>query len=56
MERVLADAHMLDTSQAPKEAPGWPFDPKSWIFKDLKARERYKSNILENEAGEGRVL
>ena len=47
MERVLADAHMLDTSQVPKEAPGWPFDPKSWIFKDLKARERYKSNILD---------
>ena len=46
-ERVLADAHMLDTSQVPKDAPGWPFDPNSWLLKDLRTREQYKADILD---------
>jgi len=46
-ERVLADAHMLDTSQVPKEASGWPFEPKSWLLNDSNTREQYSANVVD---------
>ncbi|KAH8658720.1 phosphatase family protein-like protein [Tricladium varicosporioides] len=46
-ERVLADANMLDSSQVPKEAAGWPFDHSTWLLKDAKTREQQRGCILE---------
>lgn len=45
--RVLADAGILPASQIPKDAIGWPFEPKSWLLQDIKARESKKSYVLE---------
>lgn len=46
-ERVNADAAMIDNAQLPKDAAGWPFDSKTWLLQDSKARERQKGYILE---------
>ncbi|CZR54759.1 related to inositol polyphosphate 5-phosphatase ocrl-1 [Phialocephala subalpina] len=47
IERVIADANMLENAALPKDSPGWPFDEHSWLLKDQKAREMRKSNVLE---------
>jgi len=46
-DRVIADANMIETAQIPKEFAGWPFDAKTWLFKDAKAREDLRAPILE---------
>ncbi|KAF8850857.1 DNase I-like protein [Acephala macrosclerotiorum] len=47
IERVIADANMLENVALPKDSPGWPFDEHSWLLKDAQAREIRKSNVLE---------
>lgn len=46
-ERVVADANMIETAQLPQECTGWPFDEKSWLLKDSKAREARKGYAVE---------
>ncbi|KUJ13017.1 phosphatase family protein-like protein [Mollisia scopiformis] len=47
IERVIADSNMLENVALPKDSPGWPFDEHTWRLKDTKAREVWKSNVLE---------
>ena len=46
-ERVIADSNMLENADLPKEAPGWPFDEKLWLLKDIKERETRKGYVLD---------
>ncbi|CAG8980419.1 hypothetical protein HYALB_00003984 [Hymenoscyphus albidus] len=46
-ERVIADSNMIENAQIPMESTGWPFDDKSWLVKDDKARESARSYFLE---------
>lgn len=46
-DRVVADANMIESAQIPKEIAGWPFDARSWLLKDPKAREGLRHPILE---------
>ncbi|RDL40477.1 uncharacterized protein BP5553_00456 [Venustampulla echinocandica] len=47
VERVVADSNMIESSQVPKDAAGWPFDCASWTFNDSKAREVQKGSVLD---------
>ncbi|PQE10400.1 endonuclease Exonuclease phosphatase protein [Rutstroemia sp. NJR-2017a WRK4] len=45
-DRVVADSNMLEGVTIPRDAPGWPFDEKSWRFKDESARKSLRASIL----------
>ncbi|PQE28154.1 endonuclease Exonuclease phosphatase protein [Rutstroemia sp. NJR-2017a BBW] len=45
-DRVVADSNMLEGVTIPRDAPGWPFDGKSWRFKDESARNSLQASIL----------
>jgi phosphatidylinositol-bisphosphatase len=46
-ERCIADVNVREDLQFPQEAPGWPFDEKSWLLKDSIAREVHKVVVLD---------
>ncbi|KAK2630114.1 hypothetical protein QTJ16_000934 [Diplocarpon rosae] len=46
VERVIADANMLEDAQPPYDCPGWPFDSNSWTTKDKTKREYRRAPAL----------
>lgn len=56
IERVLADASMLETAQYPIDAFGWPFDKKSWTEKDPQQRETQRGYVLDALEGDKNLV
>ncbi|RKF65051.1 putative phosphatase family protein [Erysiphe neolycopersici] len=47
IERVMADSNILENASLPKDAPGWPFDSKHWVFKDSPERDNYLHLVIQ---------
>ncbi|KAH8815555.1 Endonuclease/exonuclease/phosphatase [Xylogone sp. PMI_703] len=47
IDRVLADASMIEGAQYPESAIGWPFDKTAWTEQDRKIRETQRCHILD---------
>ena len=47
IDRVIADANMIDSAKLPQESAGWPFDEKAWLLKDSKARELRIHHVIQ---------
>ncbi|KAM0129177.1 hypothetical protein ACHAP3_007908 [Botrytis cinerea] len=45
-DRVVADSNMLEGAMIPRDSPGWPFDEKTWRYKDEPTRTALKSQVL----------
>ncbi|KAF7930768.1 hypothetical protein BELL_0632g00030 [Botrytis elliptica] len=45
-DRVVADSNMLEGAMIPRDSPGWPFDEKTWRYKDQPTRIALKSQVL----------
>ncbi|KAI9646257.1 hypothetical protein NHQ30_005697 [Ciborinia camelliae] len=45
-DRVVADSNMLEGAMIPRDSPGWPFDERTWRFKDKSARVTLKGQVL----------
>ncbi|KAI1001325.1 hypothetical protein K3495_g6872 [Podosphaera aphanis] len=45
--RVVAESSILETTQVPLDAPGWPFVPTSWVLKDVQKREPHVALIFD---------
>ncbi|KAF7948808.1 hypothetical protein EAE96_007996 [Botrytis aclada] len=45
-DRVVADSNMLEGAMIPRDSPGWPFDEKTWRYKDKPTRIALKSQVL----------
>lgn len=46
-DRVVADTHMLDDAQIPRNPAGWPFHKQAWTLQNTSSRESYKGALLE---------
>ncbi|TEY36643.1 hypothetical protein BOTCAL_0546g00020 [Botryotinia calthae] len=45
-DRVVDDSNMLEGAMIPRDSPGWPFDEKTWRYKDEPTRTALKSQVL----------
>ncbi|TGO24191.1 hypothetical protein BPAE_0109g00200 [Botrytis paeoniae] len=45
-DRVVADSNMLEGAMIPRDSPSWPFDEKTWRYKDQPTRIVLKSQVL----------
>ncbi|RFU24315.1 hypothetical protein B7463_g12027, partial [Scytalidium lignicola] len=47
IDRVLADASMIEGAQYPENAVGWPFDRKAWTEQDTQISEIERCYVLD---------
>lgn len=45
-DRVVADSNMLTGAMIPRDSPGWPFDERTWRYRDDHSRITLKGRVL----------